>query len=62
MRMRIFMRMKAKDTKKPKNIVMRPSVVKLAEDHAKKLAKKLGLDYISFSDFLERLIYDYNAE
>jgi hypothetical protein len=54
--------MKANDNKKPKNIAIRPSVVKIAEDKAKKLARKENLHYISFSDLIERLIYDYNAE
>lgn len=54
--------MKAKDIKIGKNLAIRPSVVKMAEEKAKKMAKKMKVSYVSFSQFVEVLIYDYNAE
>lgn len=65
MRMRItFVPMKEKvinDNKKPKNLSFRPSVVKIAEDKAKKMARKKNITFISMSEFLETIIKEYNG-
>jgi hypothetical protein len=51
-----------KDEKRNRNISIRPSVVKTAEEKAKKVANKIGVKEINFSQFIEIAINDYNAE
>ena len=54
--------MKEKDTKKRTNIMIRPSVKTTAKKKAVKVAKKLELEAVSLSQFIEIAINDYNAE
>jgi hypothetical protein len=44
-----------RDVKKIKAIMIRPSVLKIALDKAKKLG-------VSFSELIEIMVYDFNAE
>lgn len=53
---------KEKDEKRNKNISIRPSVVKTAEDKANRVAKKIGVKEINFSQFIEIAINDYHAD
>jgi hypothetical protein len=53
---------KEKDEKINKNISIRPSVVETAEKKASRVAQKLGIKEINFSQFIEIAINDYNAE
>lgn len=50
-----------KEIKKPKNVYLTVSAIKEAEKKAKQMSKKLGVP-VSFSAFIELIIYDYSAE
>jgi hypothetical protein len=55
-------KIKENDEKVNKNISIRPSVIKTAEEKASLVAEKMGLKELNFSQFIEIAINDYNAE